>query len=497
MKDQESKRLIWKGLLICIFLFSLISNISSIVEIREGFEKSSYIIDKSFDYTPENIILYNYKAIFNNINNEKLGIEITSYYKHYDDIALNFKLNKDLGTFIKNKKDYKEIDAFFSNIFLPKDTLLTRVFKIYAWINTNIKYEISFDETQTPLSVFQSRKGDCLGYSQLMVYLLRKSHVPAKLFFSYLYNKKNNPAFKGISEDIFHSVIALYHPKYGWIAMEPQKIFLNITSKHILIFPEDTMPKTKIKYFEEEGGNKKFITQKDEDSYYSNIFLDRFIKSVKDSKYTYEKKYKIVGLAGILKDKGITSTNSIMKKYEMFPVILPHSKEVNKMYIYNRDTAQIMTIEFMKKGDMLKLTAQDGKSYYTIKNGDIGELFGLGNGRFTVYYLRSGLPFSYYSLLIKNNISKLELMDFNFILEKGYFKKVIVNFNDGSYMEIPHKKAGFIFMKPLVIEKSPLFLDFNKDYFYFFGMKKSDYTVKFYDDNNKKIKTLSFKANEK
>jgi len=109
--------------IIFIILF-LPVKVFSYHEIRKGEEKSFYIIEKSFDYVPKNVKLYNYKAIFNNINNEKLGIEIDSYYKTYQDIALPERYNKTLQKFLKNKKSYSELNNYFkNNVFSKDDTL--------------------------------------------------------------------------------------------------------------------------------------------------------------------------------------------------------------------------------------------------------------------------------------------------------------------------------------------------------------------------------------
>ncbi len=88
-------------------------------------------------------------------------------------------------------------------------------------------------------------------------------------------------------------------------------------------------------------------------------------------------------------------------------------------------------------------------------------------------------------------------VDINYILEKGNFNKVVIDFNDGSYMEIPRKNPGFAFLSPLILDNSPLYIDFAKDYFYIFGMKKGNYSVKFYNKNGKKVKSIEFKNNKK
>jgi hypothetical protein len=361
---------------------------------------------------------------------------------------------------------------------------LERAFKIFNWVNKNIDYKISPEnKLETPLSVFTQKEGDCYGYTVLTVYLLRLSGIPAKSVFSYLYNKSR---VTGISGDYYHSLVSVHHPLYGWILCEPQKMFFCVTTNHIPIFTEDNSPKSTVRYYEK-AGEMEFATDKDEESYQKNKFLEIFIKSDKSGeKRIIESNIKIKGITNIVEFKFISGMNRLYDGYLLDEVELPVSSENSSFIVMNRDTN--LTFKLVYEADKQLIHYQNEQNeLYTADNGN-KFIFGLKKGDYNVFYLRRDIPVEIYRLRVENGIPNFSPSEVNFLLEKGDFKKAVVSIPDLGEMEITKEQTGYIFSKELQYdEKTPIYIDYNDGYFYIFGLKKRSMSITLHSHSGKKV----------
>jgi len=344
------------------------------------------------------------------------------------------------------------------------------------------------------LSVFKSKKGDCLGYSRLITYLMRLGGIPARIYFSYLYDKKENPVFANYGNDIFHAVIAIFYPNYGWIAMEPQRMFLNLTSKHILLFPEEDIPKKVIKYQESRTGEKLFYSEDDENDYLKNIFLDKFIKGIKDTLIKTEQNYKVVGISILMDDKGISSPNSIFENTVLPEISFDSEKKIKKIFLIDFQKNMVMSLEFIEPNKVLRMFSNNIK-LYTLYDGEKYHIFGLKKGNYGAYFTYKGLPFKMLKIDVADKNNKIKQIEVNYCLKKGNFKKVKIEFSNNQYVQIKEHKTGFTFIQGLNVDNFPLYMDYNSKYFFIFGMKKGKYAIKFYSNN--RIEKINYNNGEK
>ncbi|MCK4644597.1 transglutaminase domain-containing protein [bacterium] len=453
-------------------------------EIRSGSEKAVITIEGNFDLLPETLEYYNYKAVFSRIDHSKLAVNVISSYKPIKD-SNDWKslITKETKRFARNSVSYSKIDDYFSrNIFSDKDTYLERVFKIFDWLNTNVKYKIvPGNEGEDPEFVFTRRSGDCYGYTVLTVYLLRLSGIPAQSVFSYLFDKGET---EGISSDYFHSLVSVLHPEHGWILWEPQKIFLNVTTDHISIYNEQTQPKSVVHYFDKGGdGGMEFVTGEDETNYRKNQFLDIFLKSGKDGK---EKKetlgYKVTGIAADTDYKYITSENPIQAKSVLSSVTLPNSMEYSEYIMLNKDTNELFKLEYEKDKDLIRYSAKDSSVIYIYDDGRQKRIFGLGDGTYFMFYQRSSLPVAVYKLSVSGKEGGFARLNVNYLLEKGNFKSVDIVLEELGEMSFDNYRRGFLTVDGIQFSPEvPLFLDYNSEYFYIFGLSKRKIAFRFKD----------------
>ncbi|MDD5224040.1 MAG: carboxypeptidase regulatory-like domain-containing protein [bacterium] len=110
--------------------------------------------------------------------------------------------------------------------------------RIIDWVMDTLEYEIN--TPQDAISVLKSRKGSCVGFSNLSLTLLRASGFPARYVSGYL-----PPGYDwGISRDYwgvktsgggFHAWIEVYLPRVGWVFTDAQHSKTFVDPFHLLL----------------------------------------------------------------------------------------------------------------------------------------------------------------------------------------------------------------------------------------------------------------------
>ncbi len=110
--------------------------------------------------------------------------------------------------------------------------------RIIDWVMDTVEYEIN--TPQDAISVFKSKKGSCVGFSNLSLTLLRASGFPARYVSGYL-----PPGYDwGISKDYwgvktsgggFHAWIEVYLPQVGWVFTDSQHSKTFVDPFHLLL----------------------------------------------------------------------------------------------------------------------------------------------------------------------------------------------------------------------------------------------------------------------
>ncbi len=447
-----------------------VNEISAYGEIRSGKAIKSYVIGDAFEFIPRSLSYYNYRVTFVRTDIERFAFEVETDMKEISDQPLRKYSSSELLKFAKNGKNFPEIDTLFERtVFSKNDTFLSRVYKIFEWVNTNIKYELSSgDSPQDPGKVFAERKGNCDGYTELTRYLLRLSGIPAKKVFAYLYEKS---AARG---DYFHSMLALYHEKHGWILTEPQKMYLAATYDHIALIEEGEEPKTKIKYYDKDG-TMEFTSKEDEESYLKNAFLDRFLSDARTAEKTVLKDgLNLKGIVNKASYKFISPPNDLFSETLLPMAAIPDSGEFNDFVLSETSTASLFPFQYEHAGETVQYSDPSGDSeeFFIYGNPDGGKyIIGLEPGSYYVFYLRSGLPLRLCRISVSASGISSEPVEVKYLLQQGVFESIEINIPDAGVIGIDKKNKGFAAISELQLDPAlPLYMEFADDFFYIYGI---------------------------
>lgn len=90
-----------------------------------------------------------------------------------------------LGRAVIEDYEYAEIKAFTDNLVQGLEKQYDIYVKCYDWVRTNVKYANQYDDgsyvNNDPYPVFQTKKGVCQGYANLLFIMLHSQGVPAML----------------------------------------------------------------------------------------------------------------------------------------------------------------------------------------------------------------------------------------------------------------------------------------------------------------------------
>lgn len=89
------------------------------------------------------------------------------------------------SSFAQRKKGKQTLDELILSLNATAKSDSAKIHNIYSWVVTNISYDYKTYMSgepirfQSPLMVYEKRKTTCTGYSNLLIYMLTKSGIPA------------------------------------------------------------------------------------------------------------------------------------------------------------------------------------------------------------------------------------------------------------------------------------------------------------------------------
>ncbi|MCK5223587.1 hypothetical protein KAR04_02365, partial [Candidatus Calescamantes bacterium] len=132
--------------------------------------------------------------------------------------------------------------------------------------------------------------------------------------------------------------------------------------------------------------------------------------------------------------------------------------------------------------DLIRYSAKDSSVIYIYDDGRQKRIFGLGDGTYFMFYQRSSLPVAVYKLSVSGKEGGFARLNVNYLLEKGNFKSVDIVLEDLGEMSFDNYRRGFLTVDGIQFSTEvPLFLDYNSEYFYIFGLSKRKIAFRFKD----------------
>lgn len=147
-------------------------------------------------------------------------------------LLLPFK-NFNLIPYLQQSEHYGNKNSKIKNLVIKltknKSYLYEVVTHILTYVGDNITYVNNFDKPTEALSVLTSKEGNCEGFTNLAVALLRNAGIPSRAVTTYAFSKNNS---------YLHSIVEVYFPSSGWIAYDPQGYLNFIDSNNIYLYSE-------------------------------------------------------------------------------------------------------------------------------------------------------------------------------------------------------------------------------------------------------------------
>ncbi len=202
-----------------------------------------------------------------NLNKNKIHYQI----KIKAEISQTLKIDKKIKFPITSEQEYQQylmptktidsdnpdIQNLASQIASGNDDLYVIVHKLAAWVNQNIKYDITttnLEASQKASYVLKNRNGVCDELTNLFIALCRSIGIPARFVSGIAYT--NSPLFKDPWQ--FHGWAEVYFPGYGWLPVDPtyeQIGFLDVSHLKLKVSSDAY----EYKIFYEYDGNIKIL----------------------------------------------------------------------------------------------------------------------------------------------------------------------------------------------------------------------------------------------
>ena len=135
------------------------------------------------------------------------------------------QLPPEAGSFLRPAKDIPvneaEVTAQARKLVQGSRKAHEAVSAIIDWIVDNFTYDAGQDTPQDGRSVFYSKRGSCVGYTNLAIAMLRSIGIPARYAHGYLppgYDWGISKKYWGvqISGGGYHAWVEIYYPDIGW-----------------------------------------------------------------------------------------------------------------------------------------------------------------------------------------------------------------------------------------------------------------------------------------
>lgn len=135
------------------------------------------------------------------------------------------EIQREMKSFLTPEKDIPAQDgaiaALAKKLVQEARTVHEAVSAIFDWIVDHHSYDAGRNTPQDGRSVFYSRRGSCVGYSNLAIAMLRSVGIPARYAHGYLppgYDWGISKKYWGvqISGGGYHGWVEIYYPDIGW-----------------------------------------------------------------------------------------------------------------------------------------------------------------------------------------------------------------------------------------------------------------------------------------
>lgn len=128
------------------------------------------------------------------------------------------KLNK----FLKKGGIYKLKEEDIDPALLSADTdRVSKVYDIHEFVVNHIEYQFSDGDEETAQYTYETQRGDCSEYADLMVALCRHNGIPARRVSGISVERKQNEAWSKIFDSTGHAWVEVYFDEYGWVPFDP------------------------------------------------------------------------------------------------------------------------------------------------------------------------------------------------------------------------------------------------------------------------------------
>lgn len=126
-----------------------------------------------------------------------------------------------------------ERDAFAASLAGSAATQPEAVERILAGLASELRYDTDRKRRQDPASVFASRRGHCVGFSELAVDLLRRLQIPARTVQGILRAKPDADGYDARIGGVYHRWIEVYYPDRGFVFSDPSSSINHVDARYI------------------------------------------------------------------------------------------------------------------------------------------------------------------------------------------------------------------------------------------------------------------------
>jgi hypothetical protein len=119
-----------------------------------------------------------------------------------------------------------EIAAHAAALVRGSDKQEDAVWKVLAWVMDNLTYDAGLSPNDA-LSVWDTRRARCAGYSALSAALLRAAGIPTRLATGLMLGDSTGSGL--------HEWIEVWYPDHGWVPCEPQGEFHSVPPTYIFL----------------------------------------------------------------------------------------------------------------------------------------------------------------------------------------------------------------------------------------------------------------------
>jgi transglutaminase-like putative cysteine protease len=126
-----------------------------------------------------------------------------------------------------------ERDAFARTLAGDATTQAAAVERILSGVATFVRYDTDRSRRQDPASVFASRRGHCVGISELAVDLLRRVAIPARTVQGILRTKPDSDGYEARIGGVFHRWIEVYYPDTGFVFSDPSSSINSVDARYV------------------------------------------------------------------------------------------------------------------------------------------------------------------------------------------------------------------------------------------------------------------------